>query len=293
MGKRSREDLGAAPVRSAAAPASSAGAGAAARPPKAKSTARISSTDAPGASAGARPSGATSAKTSSKAASGGKFVRAPPAAAATSDGEGGADGAAAAPVDVSSLPVGSREHAARGAASKEALLAHVDDLSSDDEAPRNTVGNVPLEWYARAGYDHIGYDVEGKRIAKKPSAGGDRIDAFLRSQDDPLAHRWTVYDEANDESVVLSKRDVALLRNLAAGSAAHPEFDGTSEAYNIADIYSNTLEIHPLSGGHEPKRRFTPSKWEVRRPGVALFSLAACRGCVTETNACMPACLPA
>ena len=24
---------------------------------------------------------------------------------------------------------------------------HADDLSSDDEAPTNTVGNIPLSWY--------------------------------------------------------------------------------------------------------------------------------------------------
>jgi ribosome biogenesis protein ERB1 len=35
--------------------------------------------------------------------------------------------------------------------------------SSEDEEP-DTVGNIPHEWYDE--YDHIGYDHEGKRIAK-------------------------------------------------------------------------------------------------------------------------------
>ena len=33
---------------------------------------------------------------------------------------------------------------------------------SDEEVERNTIGRVPLHWYD--GYDHIGYDLEGKRL---------------------------------------------------------------------------------------------------------------------------------
>jgi hypothetical protein len=62
-----------------------------------------------------------------------------------------------------------------------ALAMHTDDLSSDDEAPRNTIGNVPLEWYKD--YEHIGYDLTGQKIVKK--TGKDGIDRFLASQDDP------------------------------------------------------------------------------------------------------------
>jgi BOP1NT (NUC169) domain len=149
---------------------------------------------------------------------------------------------------------------------QDAINLHVDDLSSDDEAPKNTIGNLPLEWYND--YDHIGYDVDGKPIGKKAGLGGkDRIDAFLKSQDDPLAFKWSVFDEANQEEIVLSKRDVEMLRNLHSGTYAHPEFDPTSMAYSTAGLYSDPvldLEIHPLNGGTEPKRRFLPSKHEVR-----------------------------
>jgi hypothetical protein len=62
-----------------------------------------------------------------------------------------------------------------------AVAMHTDDLSSDDEAPRNTIGNVPLEWYKDS--EHIGYDLTGKKIIKK--GGKDGIDRFLASQDDP------------------------------------------------------------------------------------------------------------
>jgi len=150
-----------------------------------------------------------------------------------------------------------------GLAPTEELLAHVDDLSSDDEAPKNTIGNVPLQWYSE--YDHIGYDVSGQKIARKSK--GDRIDAFLKSQDDPL-HKWTIYDAENDEEIVLSKRDVQILKNLHSGTYAHPEFDPTAPQYNLTDLYSSEVEIHPMNSGTEPKRRFIPSKWEVSESSV-------------------------
>jgi ribosome biogenesis protein ERB1 len=46
---------------------------------------------------------------------------------------------------------------------------------------RNTIGNVPLEWYKE--FDHIGYDLFGKKIGK-PKAG-DEIDKFLDKMDNP------------------------------------------------------------------------------------------------------------
>jgi ribosome biogenesis protein ERB1 len=65
---------------------------------------------------------------------------------------------------------------------KTASQLHIDDLSSDDEENINTIGNVPLRWYED--YDHIGYDIEGKRIMKS-NAGGDGIDNAIAAKDDP------------------------------------------------------------------------------------------------------------
>lgn len=140
------------------------------------------------------------------------------------------------------------------------IQMHTDDLSSDDEAPKNTVGNVPREWYAD--YDHIGYDVSGKAIAKSKRADG--IDRFLQSQDDPN-FKWTIYDEQNDEEVVLSKRDVQIIQRLRGADYAHPEFDPYSIEYNTTDTAAAEKELYPLHGGTEPKRRFLPSRWEAIR----------------------------
>ena len=153
-----------------------------------------------------------------------------------------------------------------GTADAASLMMHADDLSSDDEAPKNTAGaSVPREWYA--GLPIIGYDVSGRAIAR--SEGKDRIERFLQSQEDPLAHRWTVYDSENDEEVALSARDVAMVRSMREGGYAHPEFDETSDAYNLTDLFSvhDPDDAGPAysSGDYEPKRRFLPSRWEAMR----------------------------
>jgi ribosome biogenesis protein ERB1 len=59
---------------------------------------------------------------------------------------------------------------------------------SEDET-HNTVGNVPMHWYAD--YPHIGYDVEGKRIMKKQGPVKDEMDRFLDRTDDP--NYWCLY----------------------------------------------------------------------------------------------------
>lgn len=47
--------------------------------------------------------------------------------------------------------------------------------------PRNTIGDVPLEWYQDEA--HIGYDLSaGKKRKKKERQ--DKLDSFLASADD-------------------------------------------------------------------------------------------------------------
>jgi hypothetical protein len=45
--------------------------------------------------------------------------------------------------------------------------------------PRNTVGDVPREWYKDE--EHIGYDIDGRKIKKRDREG--RIDTFLKNLD--------------------------------------------------------------------------------------------------------------
>eukprot|EP01052_Picozoa_sp_SAG31_P024824 SAG31_NODE_2138_length_6353_cov_16.639111_3_plen_541_part_00 len=132
-----------------------------------------------------------------------------------------------------------------------------DSSSSEDESMLNTVGNVPMKWYENE--DHIGYDREGNRIARK-LAPSDRIDSFLAG-DDPKAWR-TVYDEYNDEKVTMTPKEVEMLTRLEKGMFPHSEFDQYAPAYKMQ---SDLGGIHPLDNGTEPKARFVPSKWEAKQ----------------------------
>jgi ribosome biogenesis protein ERB1 len=138
-------------------------------------------------------------------------------------------------------------------------LLHTDDLSSDDEEDvnANTIGRVPLHWYDA--YDHIGYTVTGDKIVKRK--GKDRIDLALAHHDGPNANR-TVYDMYNDREIVLSDRDLEIIRRLQAGAFAHPEHDDTPD---YIDYFSSQKELMPLSAAPEPKRNFIPSKWETMK----------------------------
>ncbi|KAL8957519.1 MAG: hypothetical protein Q9183_006035, partial [Haloplaca sp. 2 TL-2023] len=55
--------------------------------------------------------------------------------------------------------------------------------SDDSEAPQttNTIGNIPLSFYDS--YPHIGYDINGKKIARP--AKGEALDTLLDSIDIP------------------------------------------------------------------------------------------------------------
>ncbi|XP_020247305.1 ribosome biogenesis protein BOP1 homolog isoform X3 [Asparagus officinalis] len=127
------------------------------------------------------------------------------------------------------------------------------DSSEDEVAPRNTIGEVPLEWYKEE--EHIGYDISGKKIKKH--ARKDKIDSFLAGVDD--SKNWKIYDEYNDEEVELTKKETKLIRRLLKGKTPHAEVDPHTP---YVDWFEWEDKGHPLSNAPEPKRRFVLSKWE-------------------------------
>ncbi|KAH9129931.1 hypothetical protein LEN26_008054 [Aphanomyces euteiches] len=131
---------------------------------------------------------------------------------------------------------------------------HIDDLSSDDEEAHNTIGNVPLRWYEE--YDHIGYTVDGQKIIKQNKSDG--IDDAIAAKDDPNYSR-TVYDAYNDRKVVLTDRELEIIRRIQSGAFAHPEFDAHAD---LVETFTSEKMIHSLGNDQEPKSRFLPSKWE-------------------------------
>jgi ribosome biogenesis protein ERB1 len=145
-----------------------------------------------------------------------------------------------------------------------AQLMHTDDLSSDDEdveGEGNRIGRVPLHWYDE--YDHIGYNVHGKKITKQSANGdgGDLLDKALQNQDDLEKKKFVVYDALNDKNVELTERQLQIIRRVQAGAFAHPEHDANPDY--IAYYSGVDQQISGInSDRHEPKARFQPSKYE-------------------------------
>jgi len=134
-------------------------------------------------------------------------------------------------------------------------VMHADDISSDEEFVKNTIGNVPLRWYDHL--PHIGYDTSGKKIQKLKKMSA--VDAAIAARDDPK-FKWTVVDEYNGEERTLTERQLVLLQRLHAGKVAHPESNSTPD---YIPIYSNKVEMFPLGLQPTPsKKAFIPSKSE-------------------------------
>ncbi|KAJ0972940.1 hypothetical protein J5N97_020899 [Dioscorea zingiberensis] len=135
--------------------------------------------------------------------------------------------------------------------------AEESDSSEDEVAPRNTVGDVPLEWYKDE--EHIGYDISGRKIKKQTRK--NRIDSFLAGVDDSKSWR-KIYDKYNDEEVELTKEEIGIIRRILKGKTPHAEVDPYAD---YVDWFVWEDNGHPLSNAPEPKRRFIPSKWEHKK----------------------------
>ncbi|KAI3752691.1 hypothetical protein L2E82_24727 [Cichorium intybus] len=147
------------------------------------------------------------------------------------------------------------------------------DSSEDEVGPRNTIGDVPLEWYKEE--EHIGYDVAGKKIKKKERQ--DKLDSFLARTDDSNSWR-KITDEIEDEDVELTKEETKLIRRLLKGHAPHADFDPHAVRPYV-DWFAWDGAKHPLSNAPEPKRRFIPSKWESKK--VVKYIRAIRKGLIT------------
>ncbi|KAL8777680.1 MAG: hypothetical protein Q9213_007754 [Squamulea squamosa] len=131
--------------------------------------------------------------------------------------------------------------------------------SDDSEAPRttNTIGNIPLSFYDS--YPHIGYDINGKKIARP--AKGEALDALLDSIDIPKG--WTGLTDPNTgKPLELSEQELKLLKRIQmkeVGEEGYDPYPATIE------YFTSKTELMPLSAAPEPKRRFVPSKHEAKR----------------------------
>ncbi|XP_065066658.1 ribosome biogenesis protein bop1-like [Rhopilema esculentum] len=129
--------------------------------------------------------------------------------------------------------------------------------TSDEEEIRNTVGNIPMEWYRD--YSHIGYDIRGQKIARPVQ--GDALENFLATQDDPDFWR-TVRDHTNEENIRLTDEDLEIMQNIQSSRFPEKGFD-PYEPY--VDWFTGEKMIHPIKDNPEAKSSFIPSKWEHKR----------------------------
>ncbi|XP_041665221.1 ribosome biogenesis protein bop1 [Cheilinus undulatus] len=127
--------------------------------------------------------------------------------------------------------------------------------SSDEEDIRNTVGNVPLEWYKD--FPHIGYDLDGKKISR-PIRNKDELDNFLDKMENPDYWR-TVEDGQTGADVVLSDEQVELVQRLQRGQFGDVNFN---EYQPQVEFFSQDVMLHPVTNRPADKRSFIPSLLE-------------------------------
>jgi ribosome biogenesis protein ERB1 len=137
--------------------------------------------------------------------------------------------------------------------------------SSDEEDIRNTVGNIPLNWYDD--YQHLGYDWDGKPI-RKPKRG-DELDKFLNRMDNP-EHGVTVTDPMTGQDVVLSENDIEAIRRVRAAKV--PD-SGYNMYEDWIDWFSSEVMETPIRDLPEAKRSFLPSLDEKRIVGKMVHAI--------------------
>ncbi|KAL7074086.1 hypothetical protein ACQ4LE_006490 [Meloidogyne hapla] len=141
--------------------------------------------------------------------------------------------------------------------------------SSDEEDIRNTIGNIPIQWYDE--YGHVGYDLDGEKITKP--AGKEQpigqIDAFLEREEDPDYWR-KVFDQQTGQNVILTDEQVEKLQSIAM--SRYPEI-GYNPYQPFFEIFSSKREIHPISNQPPSKSSFVPSADERRIVGRMVHAI--------------------
>lgn len=137
---------------------------------------------------------------------------------------------------------------------------YADHDTSDEEDIRNTVGNIPMQWYDE--YKHIGYDWDAKKIIKPPQR--DQLDDFLKRMEDPNFWR-TVKDPLTGQDVILSEADIELIKRINEKRIPDANYDeyavSVTHSHAFHSIFSisinSSLRSHGSIGSH-PKWRKCP-----------------------------------
>ncbi|KAL5971185.1 Ribosome biogenesi protein BOP1 [Taenia solium] len=142
--------------------------------------------------------------------------------------------------------------------------------SSDEEDIRNTVGNVPMQWYES--FPHVGYDASGRPIMRPTVShqSADAISDFLKTgsteQSEQDAEWRTIVDPKTGQSVVLSDRDLEIVTRMSAGKGVLGDKEG-DVWQPWEDFFSNSVLQMPVTAHPPQKRSFIPSLLDRRRVG--------------------------
>ncbi|KAG9472872.1 hypothetical protein GDO78_016067 [Eleutherodactylus coqui] len=117
---------------------------------------------------------------------------------------------------------------------------------------RNTVGNIPMEWYKD--FPHIGYDLDGKKIFK-PLRDKDQLEEFLDKMENPDYWR-TVHDKKTSQDIKLTDEQVDLVDRLQRGQFGDVKFDPYEPS---VDFFTHETMIHPVTNRPADKKSFIPS----------------------------------
>ena len=137
--------------------------------------------------------------------------------------------------------------------------------SSDEEDIRNTIGNIPVNWYDE--YDHIGYDLDGSKI-RKPKRG-DELEKFLSKMENP-EHGVTVEDPTTGQKVVLSEADAEVVSRAASNKVPDAGYNLYGE---WSEWFSSDVMETPLRDNPESKKSFLPSHCEKQKVGKMVHAI--------------------
>jgi len=137
--------------------------------------------------------------------------------------------------------------------------------SSDEEDIRNTIGNIPVNWYDE--YDHIGYDLDGSKI-RKPKRG-DELENFLSKMENP-EHGVTVEDPTTGQKVVLSEADAEVVNRAATNKVPDAGYNLYGE---WSEWFSSDVMETPLRDNPESKKSFLPSHCEKQKVGKMVHAI--------------------
>ncbi|EDQ89285.1 block of proliferation 1 [Monosiga brevicollis MX1] len=145
----------------------------------------------------------------------------------------------------------------KASATTQMVVYSSDDDTSDEEHSLNRVGRIPMEWYED--YEHIGYDLNGKRIRKPKQK--DRLEKFLDAFEAGNNGR-TIYDPVTGKEIELTDDDINMIKRIQSGQLPDT---GINPYEDYVDFFTHEKMQTPVVDKPEPKRRFVPSKWEHKK----------------------------